>query len=244
MEPERPSFTDALEALLEHPSPQVRALAEALLQGVDGVHRPALVRIANLLDHHGLLEQASADPVAGELLDLYDLVPRPPHHQVERALEGIRPYIQSHGGQLEVLAVDGGVVRVRLAGACAGCSGSAMTLRRGVEAALREGYAGFERMDVEEPVAEPARPTFIPLTEVGRITPSKPPIFLDAASVEEVDDMRVVTVGGEEVLLHNLDGEIFAFRRSADRRESFPVAIERGRVKVAVNVPAEAPLPS
>lgn len=244
MEAEGPDVDQAMERLLEHPLPEVRELTEALLQGVDGLHRPALVRITNLLDHHGLLEQAALDQVVGRLLDLYDLLPQTPGVQVERALEGVRPYIQSHGGQLEVLAVEDGVVRVRLAGACAGCSGSAMTLRRGVETALREGFPSFARMDVEEPAPEPPRPTFIPLGEVRGIQPAVRPVFTDVAAVEDVDGMRVVEVDGMDVLLHNLDGEIFAFRRGGDRREAFPVAIEGGRVMVAVNVPAEAPLPT
>ncbi len=244
MEPDPPTLAEAMDALLEHPSPEVPRLAEGLLQGVDGLHRPGLVRLANLLDHHGLLEQAASDPAVAELLDLYDLVPRTREQLVERALVDVRPYIQSHGGQLEVVGVEGGVVRVRLAGACSGCSGSAITLRRGVETALRDGFPGFERMDVDEPLPEPPRPTFIPLGEVRRAPTAVRPVFIDAAAVDEVAGMKLVEVGGQEVLLHNLDGEIFAFRRGGDRRESFPVAIDGGRVKVAVNVPAEAPLPA
>lgn len=244
MGPDGPDFASALEELLQHPSEDVRRLAETVLQGVDGLHRQGLGRIAGLLDHHGLLEQAVADPAAGDLLDLYDLVPRTPEQQVERALEAIRPYIHSHGGQLEVVSVIGGTVAVRLAGACSGCSGSALTLRRGVEAALRDGYPAFQRIEVVEPVAaEEPRPTFIPLGEVRRIEPAVRPVFEDAAALEEVIGMKVVRVGGEEVLLHNLGGEIFAYRRGGASHDSFPVAIQDGRVKVAVNVPAEAPLP-
>lgn len=243
MEPERPDFQEALEALLQHPLPEVREQLEALLQGVDALHRPGLARLANLLEHHGLLELATRDPVVGDLLDLYDLAPRTAEQQVEHALEAIRPYIHSHGGQLELLSVGGGVVTVRLAGSCSGCSGSAITLRRGVEAALREGYPGFQRLEVEEPRAGEPRPTFIPIGEVRRAAPPAAPVFTDAAAVDEVVGMRVVEVGGEEVLLHNLDGEIFAFRLGGDQRKSYPVAIQAGRVKVAVNVAAEAPIP-
>jgi Fe-S cluster biogenesis protein NfuA len=234
---------DVMQRLLEHPLPEVRELTETLLQGIDGIHRPALIRLANLLDHHGLLQAAAGDEVVRQVLDLYDLLPQTPEDLVQRALEDVRPYIQSHGGQLEVLAIDGGVVRVRLAGACSGCSGSAITLRRGVETALKAGYPGFERMEVEQPAPQPARPTFIPLGEVRSIRPAVRPIFTDVAAVEDVQGMQLLTVGDEEVLLHNLNGEIFAFKRGGESREAFPVAVENGRVKVAVNVPAEAPLP-
>ena len=55
--------------------------------------------------------------------------------------------------------------------------------------------------------------------------------------------MISVEVGGISVLLHNLGGEIYAFRKGGERRESFPVAVEGDRVMVATNVPADAPLP-
>lgn len=234
---------DSIRRLLEHPSEEVRLLAEEVLAAVDGIHREGLTRMAALLDHHDLLRLAATDPLVAELLDLYDLVPISEEMLVERALETVRPYIQSHGGQLEVLAVAGGVVKVRLAGSCAGCSGSAMTLKRGVETALRENYPGFSSMEVEEPKPEPARPTFIGLNQIKTVSAPARPVFRDAAALEDVVGMITVRVGEFEVLLHNLDGEVYAFRKGGDRRESFPVAIEGGRVKVATNVPAQAPLP-
>jgi Fe-S cluster biogenesis protein NfuA len=51
---------------------------------------------------------------------------------------------------VELLGVDSGVVRLRLSGACSGCTASAQTLRDGVQEALREGFPGFGRMEVEE----------------------------------------------------------------------------------------------
>jgi Fe-S cluster biogenesis protein NfuA len=210
---------------------------------MDQVHRAGLVRLANLLDHHALLEQAALDPVAALLLDLYDLTPAAEAEQVERALEGIRPYIESHGGHLDVLGVVGGVVRVRLAGACVGCSGSAMTLRRGVEAALKDGFPAFVAMEVEEAAPAPARPTFIAIDDIKSVSPPLKPVFEDAAAVDQVGGMLAVEVGGKPVLLHNIDGEVYAFARGGDRRETYPVAIEAGRVKVATNVPARAPAP-
>lgn len=232
-----------LQRLLEHPSEEVQELGRNVLEAIDAIHREGLTRMAALLDHHDLLRVAASDPAIAELLDLYDLVPISPEAMVEVALESVRPYIQSHGGQLEVLSVREGTVRLRLAGACAGCSGSAMTLRRGVETALREGYPGFVAMEVEEPEAAPVRPTFIGLGQIKTMAAPARPIFQDAAAVADVRGMVSVDVGGVSVLLHNLNGEIYAFHQGGERREAFPVAIEDGRVKVAVNVPAEAPIP-
>ena len=233
-----------LQRLLEHPLEDVRALAHSVLETIDAIHREGLSRTAALLDHHDLLRLAAKDPAIAELLDLYDLVPISEEAQVELALESVRPYIQSHGGQLEVLSVQAGIVRVRLAGSCAGCSGSAMTLKRGVESALKEHYPGFVAMEAEEPEPAPIRPTFIALKQISTIVAPARPIFQDAAALAEVVGMKTVLVGGVPVLLHNIDGEIYAFHQGGERRESFPVAVENGRVRVAVNVAAEAPLPA
>jgi len=59
---------------------------------------------------------------------------------VERALDEIRPHL--HGG-VELLAVDGGEVRVRFSGACADCSMRQVTLRTGVERILRARVPGI-----------------------------------------------------------------------------------------------------
>lgn len=52
--------------------------------------------------------------------------------------ERIRPFLQADGGDIEVLSVEDGVVKVRLRGACHGCPGAMMTLKAGVERILKE----------------------------------------------------------------------------------------------------------
>ena len=57
---------------------------------------------------------------------------------VEKVLEKIRPSLQADGGDIELVDVQDGVVKVRLTGACCGCPMSQMTLKMGVERALKE----------------------------------------------------------------------------------------------------------
>jgi Fe-S cluster biogenesis protein NfuA len=101
----------------------------------------------------------------------------------EVALEAVRPYLHSHGGDVAVLDARGGVVRVRLSGACSGCTASTITLRRGVEEALRERMPGFAAMEVEEDDAlphPPPGPTLLqiaeppPLLTIESFTPAPP----------------------------------------------------------------------
>ncbi len=58
--------------------------------------------------------------------------------KVEKALEGIRPALQADGGDIELVAVENGIVKVRLRGACGSCPMATMTLKHGVEARLKE----------------------------------------------------------------------------------------------------------
>ena len=58
--------------------------------------------------------------------------------KVEAALNEIRPMLQRDGGDVELVDIEGGVVKVRLQGACAGCPMSQMTLRNGIERVLKE----------------------------------------------------------------------------------------------------------
>jgi Fe-S cluster biogenesis protein NfuA len=58
--------------------------------------------------------------------------------RVQAALNEIRPQIQMDGGDVELVAVEKSTVKVRLVGHCAGCPMSAMTLKNGVEALIKE----------------------------------------------------------------------------------------------------------
>ena len=58
--------------------------------------------------------------------------------KVETALDKIRPMLQADGGDVELVGIEAGVVKVRLKGACAGCPMSQMTIKNGVERLLKE----------------------------------------------------------------------------------------------------------
>ena len=58
--------------------------------------------------------------------------------QVREAIDKIRPLLQRDGGDIELISVEEGIVKVRLQGACAGCPMSQMTLKSVVEKAIKE----------------------------------------------------------------------------------------------------------
>jgi Fe-S cluster biogenesis protein NfuA len=121
--------------------------AEAV-QAIVELYGEALARLLN-----------GADPVQDELVShlllMHDLHPVDVETRVRDALEEVRPYLGSHGGDVEFLGVEGGVARLRLAGTCNGCPSSTVTLRNAIEDALLKAAPDLERIEAEG-VAEPA----------------------------------------------------------------------------------------
>ncbi len=180
-----------------------------LLQLVDAVHRPGLELIAAGEHDH---------PIAQGLLSMYDLAPVEDRIQVEEALDEVRPYIESHGGGLELLDVEDGVVHVVMSGSCNGCAASSITLRRGVEEKLRERYEGFKEVVAHEPEGEEVAPEQNGNGAGGpqllQIEGLRKPVFSDVGKIEDhpPGEMKAVELDGKSILVVNLDGEPYAFR--------------------------------
>lgn len=153
------------EKLLEHPDPAVRADAAEVLDWIDAYHREGLGRLVEMVRQWRgeiFLEQAALDPVVGELLATYSLGVDVDAAAVERtvqaALDEVRPYVASHGGDLEVLSVADGVVGLRMHGNCDGCTAAGDTIANRIEAALREHWIDFRRVEVTEATQPPHPP--------------------------------------------------------------------------------------
>lgn len=143
---------DRMEALLEAADemrPADRDNVFALLDTVDHFHRMALGHLGRALDPGTVEHLRDAHPSIAWLFEAYD-VGLDDRATAERAMDEIRPYIQSHGGEVHVLDVVDGVVHVELSGACSGCSASAVTLQEGVERALRTYLPNFAGLQVAD----------------------------------------------------------------------------------------------
>jgi len=67
--------------------------------------------------------------------------------RVQAALAEIKPHIQADGGDIDLVAVEGNVVKVRLRGACVGCPMSALTLKQGVERIIKTKVPEITRVE-------------------------------------------------------------------------------------------------
>lgn len=66
--------------------------------------------------------------------------------KIEKALNSIRPVLQADGGDIQLVSVEEGVVKVRLTGACGGCPMSQMTMTQGVEQAIRKAVPEIKKV--------------------------------------------------------------------------------------------------
>lgn len=154
----------------------LRDQALRLLQLIDLLHRVGIGRLVQHFQRAApqAFQKTLADPAVSLLLELYELDEAGQRARVNRILVEVQPHIASHGGELRVLSVQNGVVRIQRGGACSGCPAVGQMLRQVVETALREGMPEFERLEVElvSPAPRPAPPgrrrVSVPVQDAGR----------------------------------------------------------------------------
>lgn len=66
--------------------------------------------------------------------------------KVEKALDNIRPALQADGGDIQLVSIEDGIVKVRLTGACGGCPMSQTTMTLGVEKAIKKEVPGIKKV--------------------------------------------------------------------------------------------------
>jgi Fe-S cluster biogenesis protein NfuA/nitrite reductase/ring-hydroxylating ferredoxin subunit len=103
-------------------------------------------------------EAFAQDELISHLLLLHGLHPLDVETRVIGALEEVRPYLQSHGGNVELLGIEGGVVRVRMEGSCDGCPSSAVTLKLAIEEAVLKAAPDLEGIEAEGVTEAPPKP--------------------------------------------------------------------------------------
>ncbi|HXE45874.1 MAG TPA: NifU family protein [Conexibacter sp.] len=140
---------EAVEALPDAPA---RETTRAAVQALVALYGEGLARIVAQVGP-GTARALAGDPLVGHLLLVHDLHPLGVEERVRAALDGVRPYLESHGGDVELLAVEDGVARLRLQGSCDGCPASAMTLKLAIEEAVLAAAPDVERVEAQEPPA-------------------------------------------------------------------------------------------
>lgn len=133
---------DRYESIASQWDESQRVIVMGLKRAIEALHREALIRLIRNVKQDSLsaLRRAAEDEVVYGLLRYYDLVksPQPPlEERVKLALAEVRPGLQSHNGDVELVAIDLPTVKVRLTGTCSNCPASTLTLSDSVEQAIK-----------------------------------------------------------------------------------------------------------
>jgi Fe-S cluster biogenesis protein NfuA/nitrite reductase/ring-hydroxylating ferredoxin subunit len=182
--------------------PVAREKATEMVQALLEMYGEGLARILDRADGEALVQ----DELVSHLLLLHDLHPLPAEQRVQEALEGVRPYLESHGGDVELVGVEEGVVQVRLHGSCSGCPSSTMTLKLAIEDAIQKAAPEIERVEAEG-VSDPAPTNGLLQIEV-------PSDWATVGSLPELSGggTLVKPVAGEEVLFIGIEQSYYAYR--------------------------------
>jgi Fe-S cluster biogenesis protein NfuA len=136
---------ERLDALLREAEnaadPAAQAHSRALVQAVLDLHAAGLERLLSHLDSAGdagaaILDACARDEVVAGLLLLHGLHPLDLETRLHQALDQVRPYLRSHGGNVELLGICDGIVQLRLHGSCHSCPSSAVTMQQTIEEAI------------------------------------------------------------------------------------------------------------
>ena len=204
-------LTSELEAL---PDAYARGVAEELIGALLEFHGEGLARALELVGEEAAGKLAE-DGLVGSLLLIHGLYPVPLEERVAAALNEVRPYMESHGGGVEVLSLEDGVLRLRLEGSCDGCAASSATLELAIKKALMDAAPDLLDLEVEGAVEPPAAAPDIPGTPLP-LAPAVPPVSgwlgVDGVADLPAGAQAAVNAGGVDLLVANVNGTLLAYR--------------------------------
>jgi Fe-S cluster biogenesis protein NfuA len=171
--------TDALVARVAELTPSLDETGEEVVGALMALYGEGLERMVDAVDDE-VRARFAGDGVIASLLLMHGLYPVGLEERVREALESVRPYMESHGGDVELLGIADGVARIRLEGHCQGCSASASTLELGIRQALDAAAPDLEGLEVEGTLSEPthgppAGAILLPMAGGAASAPAPPP---------------------------------------------------------------------
>ncbi len=164
---------DALvQEVSEFTDPRARATAQELIQTLLDMYGEGLARLLEITADSKasgleLIDSFASDELLSSLFLLHGLHPVDIEMRVMLALDEVRPYLKSHGGNVEFVKVEDNIAYLRLEGSCHGCPGSANTLKMAIEETLYKAAPDLVSLQVEGVTEPPPRPG-IPITFVPR----------------------------------------------------------------------------
>jgi Fe-S cluster biogenesis protein NfuA/nitrite reductase/ring-hydroxylating ferredoxin subunit len=136
------------------PFPGARELIQDCMESVLGFYGTGLKRILQVVSEDGpegrkVFRDLIRDDVVKGLLLIHDLHPLNLEDRLLEALDKVRPYLKSHGGNVELISLENDVARLRLQGTCQSCASSSVTLELAIRHAIEQACPDLVHFEVE-----------------------------------------------------------------------------------------------
>lgn len=205
---------------------KAKSCAKELVQLLMDLHGAGLERIKEIVSEAGepsrlIIDAFTRDDLVRNLLLLYGLHPLDLQTRVLQALGKVRPYLNSHGGNVELLGVkeNEGVVRLRLQGSCKSCPSSAMTLKLAIEEAIYEACPDVTAIEAEGVAEKPSPSGAVSFKGKLRDKETAHSVNGNGGGWEEVKGLeslnqgsvRTIEISGRPVLFCRLGETFFAY---------------------------------
>jgi Fe-S cluster biogenesis protein NfuA/nitrite reductase/ring-hydroxylating ferredoxin subunit len=193
--------------------PAARALFQRCMESVLDFYGHGLKRVLQIAADAGPEERKVYnaivdDPVLRGLLLIHDLHPADQETRLRKALDGVRPYLKSHGGNVELISLKEDVARLRLQGTCKSCASSAVTLELAIKHAIEEACPDLSGFEVEG---------VLDVTGQNGIDAHPNPvatnwIAIDGAQQLDTEAGLAVRVGGLRLIVLRASDNFYAYR--------------------------------
>ena len=211
------------------PDPVARRTAQDLVSAVIDMYGQGLERIVEVLDEDEsageIKQQIADDGIVASLMLIHDLYPVPVEDRVAEALDNVRPYMESHGGNVELVSLEEGVARIRLEGSCDGCPASSSTLELAIKTALEEtapDLLGIEVEGIEQDLLNPVvvTGTPLPMAEQNGTPSATTPAPTGTSGWHELngevdglgeDQLTRIEVRGTPIVVARVEGSLLAY---------------------------------
>ena len=211
------------------PDPVARRTAQDLVSAVIDMYGQGLERIVEVLDEDEsageIKQQIADDGIVASLMLIHDLYPVPVEDRVAEALDNVRPYMESHGGNVELVSLEEGVARIRLEGSCDGCPASSSTLELAIKTALEEtapDLLGIEVEGIDQDLLNPVvvTGTPLPMAEQNGTPSATTPAPTGTSGWHELngevdglgeDQLTRIEVRGTPIVVARVEGSLLAY---------------------------------
>ena len=224
----------ALEGLVAGWDEHQRKTVDALRRANDALHREAVSRLIRgvkpIPGVTGKLKEILGDEVVYAVLRHLGIIKPSLHERIEQALDSVRPFLGSHGGNVEIVEIiPPDSVKIRLLGACDGCPASGLTLSEGVEKAIKEHCPEITRISKVSGLTMGKRngETVHFISPFGRPDDSG---WAYAAMFDEIPQREVkrANVAGHDVILSRFDNKVTCYENACAH---LGLPLDQGKLK-------------